>query len=137
MTEKKIVPKKKTPVKETTAIAKRKPTAVAKPEMSESGMLLQMAINKDLDPVRLDKFIDMHERMKKSQNKERFEEAFSQMKGELPIVNKTAEAKNDDGSVMYCFAPLEELQEKCDPILSKYGFAYYWEELYIEIVGPV
>jgi len=124
MEGKKIVPEKKTTEKST--------AVVKQPELSESALLVRMAIDKDLDPEKLDKILDMHERMKASQNKERFEQAFSEMKGELPIITKSMDAKNDDGSTMYSFAPLEELQEKCDPILSKYGFAYYWEESFIE-----
>ncbi len=118
----------------TKAIAKRKPSTPAKPkvEMSETGALVQMAIDKDLDLDKLERVIAMHKGMKADQAKDSFNRSFAEMKAELPIITKGMEAKNDDGSVMYMFAPLEDLQEACDPILSKYGFSYHWEEEFIE-----
>ena len=129
MVEKKTVPKPKTK-----AIAKAKPRAVVKPkvEMSETGALVQMAIDKNLDLDKLERVIEMHKGMKADQAKDSFNRAFAEMKAELPVIKKGMEAKNDDGSVMYMFAPLEDLQEGCDSILSKYGFSYHWEEEFIE-----
>lgn len=124
----------KKPVKKTTTIAKAKPRAVAKPkvEMSETGALVQMAIDKNLDIDKLERIIELHKGMKKDQAKDSFNRAFAEMKAKLPIITKSMEATNDEGSVMYKFAPLEDLQEACDPVLSEYGFSYHWEEEYIE-----
>jgi len=124
----------KKPVKKTTAIAKKKSRIPAKPkvEMSETGALDQMAIDKNLDLDKLERVIEMHKGMKADQAKDSFNRAFAEMKAELPVIKKGMEATNDDGSVMYMFAPLEDLQEACDPILSKYGFSYHWEEEFIE-----
>ncbi len=131
MTEKKTVKK---PTAKSKQIAKAKPRAVVKPklEMSETGALVQMAIDKDLDLDKLERVIEMHKGMKADQAKDSFNRAFAEMKAELPVITKGMEATNDDGSVMYMFAPLEDLQEACDPILSRYGFSYHWEEEFIE-----
>ena len=121
-------------VKETKAVTKTKPREVAaqKVEMSETGLLVQMAIDKDLDIDKLERIIAMHKGMKSDQAKESFNKAFAEMKAELPIITKGMEAIHDDGTVMYMFAPLEDLQEACDPVLSRYGFSYHWEEEFVE-----
>ncbi|MDA3940488.1 MAG: ERF family protein [Spirochaetia bacterium] len=115
-------------------IAKVEPQEVLIPEvaLSETGMLLKMAIDQNLDIDKFERLMEMHRAVKSDQSKDAFNIAFSEMKGELPVITKGAEAKNDDGSTMYMFAPLEDLQEACDPILSKYGFSYHWEEEFIE-----
>ena len=99
---------------------------------SETGKLLQMAVDKDLDVEKLEKLIDLKNREMERECKQDFEQHFSVMKSKLPVIKKTAAATDDNNNVMYKFAPLEELQEKCDPIITEHGFSYHWEESYIQ-----
>lgn len=61
-----------------------------------------------------------------------FESAFGRMKADLPIIKKTKEVKRMGGQHMYNYAPLEEIQKVCDPILQRHGFCYSWREEAIE-----
>jgi hypothetical protein len=61
-----------------------------------------------------------------------FESAFAKMRGELPSIKKTKEVKRGGGQHMYNYAPLEEIQKVCDPILQAHGFSYSWREEAIE-----
>lgn len=61
-----------------------------------------------------------------------FESAFAKMRRELPPIKKTKEVKTYGGKHMYDYAPLDEIQHVCDPILQKHGFSYSWREEAIE-----
>ena len=98
---------------------------------SESGLLLQMAIDKDLDVDKLEKLIDLKVKEEERLCKKDFELHFSEMKAELPVIEKSKEVKDDKGNHMYNFAPLAEIQSLCDPIIASYKFGYYWDESYI------
>ena len=116
------------------AVAKQKPkTVVVQPELSETGMLLQMAMKEsdiDIDKFKLILELKNQEEDRKCQKE--FENAFALMKSELPVIEKGTKALDKEGKVMYRFAPLEDLQEACDPVLSKYKFSYHWEESFVE-----
>jgi hypothetical protein len=57
-----------------------------------------------------------------------FESAFARMRAELPSIKKTKEVTRSGGQHMYNYAPLEEIQKECDPILQAHGFSYSWRE---------
>ncbi|MGV0982603.1 MAG: ERF family protein [Polynucleobacter sp.] len=57
-----------------------------------------------------------------------FESAFATMRAELPTIKKSKEVKRSGGQHMYNYAPLEEIQKTCDPILQAHGFSYSWRE---------
>lgn len=61
-----------------------------------------------------------------------FESAFAKMRAKLPIIKKSKEVKLTSGKHMYNYAPLEEIQKQCDPILQEHGFSYSWREEAIE-----
>ena len=61
-----------------------------------------------------------------------FETAFAKMRAALPSIKKSKEVKTSAGKHMYDYAPLEEIQKTCDPILQAHGFSYSWREEAIE-----
>lgn len=61
-----------------------------------------------------------------------FETAFAKMRSQLPTIKKTKEVTRSGGQHMYNYAPLEEIQKTCDPILQEHGFSYSWREEAIE-----
>jgi hypothetical protein len=61
-----------------------------------------------------------------------FETAFAKMRASLPSIKKSKEVKTSAGKHMYDYAPLEEIQKTCDPILQAHGFSYSWREEAIE-----
>lgn len=76
----------------------------------------------------IEKLIAMKNAEEDRQAKIAFEDAFSAMKAELPTIPKSKEVKRAGGQHMYNYAPLEDIQKLCDPILKKHGFAYAWRE---------
>ena len=99
--------------------------------LTETELLLKMGVERNIDGANLEILIRLKNQEKAQFNKEQFEIDFSKMKSELPVIEKTAEARDANEKVMYKFAPLEDIQQACDPIISKYRFAYHWEESYI------
>ena len=123
---KKIVPKKK-PATKAIAVTPKQEIAI----QSETAALLKLAIDKNLDVDKLEKLIDLKNREDDKLCKKEFDLHFSEMKNELPLIEKTMEVTDDNGKHMYDFAPLPEMQALCDPIISKHKFSYYWGEVEI------
>ena len=99
--------------------------------LSESGQLLQMAMEKNVSMEMLAQFMELRNKDEDRNCKKEFELHFAIMKNELPTIEKTMEVTNDQGGHMYDFAPLAKIQALCDPIISKHKFSYYWGELEI------
>lgn len=76
----------------------------------------------------IEKLIAMKNSEEDRQSKIAFEDAFAHMKAELPTIQKSKEVKRAGGQHMYNYAPLEDIQKVCDPILRNHGFAYAWRE---------
>ena len=76
----------------------------------------------------IEKLIAMKNAEEDRQSKIAFEDAFARMKAELPTIQKSKEVKRSSGQHMYNYAPLEDIQKVCDPVLRKHGFAYAWRE---------
>lgn len=76
----------------------------------------------------LERFIALRDKQEERQARLAFETAFARMRAELPTIKKSKEVKRSGGQHMYNYAPLEEIQKVCDPILQKHGFSYSWRE---------
>lgn len=63
--------------------------------------------------------------------KEQFDAHFSTMRQELQPVVKT----KLNGGTKSVYAPLEDMQAMCDPVIFKHGFSYSWREEAIENGG--
>lgn len=88
----------------------------AKPDDSAT-MLAQLASNPNVDPAKLEKMIEMVERVKGTQAREAFNTAFAQMLPEIPTIAELA--KTDKA----WYAPLEDIIEGVRLILARHGFA--------------
>jgi len=76
----------------------------------------------------MEKLIAMKYADEDRQARRAFEENFAKMRSELPTIKKSKEVKLTSGKHMYNYAPLEEIQKICDPILQRHGFSYSWRE---------
>ena len=94
-------------------------TVLSQPDSAEKVQLLR-------------ELIAMKNAERERQAKEDFEAAFSRMRSELPTIRKTKEVRRTSGQHMYNYAPLEQIQKECDPILTRHGFSYSWREEAIE-----
>jgi hypothetical protein len=99
--------------------------------LSREDQLLQTVLASGIVEV-LERFIALRNGELDRQSRLAFEEAFAKMRAELPAIKKTKEVKTYGGKHMYDYAPLDEIQRTCDPILQRHGFSYSWREEAIE-----
>jgi len=83
------------------------------------GMMERLASNKDVDVAKIEKMIDLHERMLNRNAKSEFAVDFVRMKPHLPRVVTT----HTNTQTKSKYAKLEDINKTVDPILSEYGFA--------------
>lgn len=76
------------------------------------------ASNPDVDVDKMEKLMDMHERILNRSAKESYSRDYVEMKPNLPMVLKT----HDNTQTSSKYAKLEDINKVIDPILSKYGF---------------
>ncbi len=75
------------------------------------------------DVTKLEKLLDVNERILDRNAKAAFDEAFSRMWPELPEIDEKGSIKNKDGSVKSRYAKYEDIQSAVRPVLAKFGFA--------------
>src|SRR5207245_7385480 len=92
----------------------------------------------NVDPIKLEKFMQLWERMQATQAKQAFNEAFAQMQGELPTIDETGAAVMN-GQRRYSYATQETIIEMVRPVLQKHGFSLRFRHLYpegkIKVIG--
>lgn len=81
------------------------------------GMMERLAMS-NIDVAKLEKMMDLHERMLDREKANAFAADYVQMKPNLPKVLRSK--KNTQTNSNY--APLEDINEQVDPVLSDYGF---------------
>lgn len=99
--------------------------AVRPPE-PESGlvqMIAGLAANPDVDVAKLEKLIDMQERILRHNAKAAFDGAFSRMQAEIPEIDERGRITAKGGGTRSTYAKLEDIHKAIKPILAKHGFA--------------
>lgn len=66
--------------------------------------------------------VELYKVMEAMESKKTFAQAFSALQDELPSINATRAIPKKDGTIRSTFAPIEEIQQKLKPYLSKHGF---------------
>jgi len=84
--------------------------------------LIEIVSRKDIDPDRLEKFLDLQIKMEDRQAKVEYNAALAGFQGECPIIQKTKHVKFK--SVDYKYSPIEEIVKQIKPILTKLGLSY-------------
>ena len=97
------------------------------PQMSPQ-TLIEKAIESNANLETLEKIMSLQERWERSQAEKAFNTAFMQFQKEKPTVLKSKDVYYKDKK-SYSFAPLAKIQKQVDPILSKYGLSYSWEQI--------
>lgn len=116
-----------TPRKTRSAVAVQPPAQAVAP-VNETAAVMSMiervAMNPDVDIDRLERLLDMQERIVARNAKGAYLKALSDMQPELPIVTENGEIKHKaDGPVISTYALWEDINEAIRPILSKHGFS--------------
>lgn len=81
-------------------------------------MSLILSAGDSIDPVKLEKMMDLHDRLLNRQKKEAFAADFIRMKPALPKIIRMKENTQTQSR----YAPLEDINTQIDPILSQHGF---------------
>jgi hypothetical protein len=100
-------------------------TIEIKKDISMQDALIAIVQRNDIDPDRLEKFLDLQIKMENRQAEKAFTEALSGFQGECPIITK--KKKVSFGTTNYAFAPLDEIIFIIKPLLSKYGLSYSFD----------
>lgn len=95
---------------------------------SETGILLQMAIDKNLDADKLEKLINLKNQEEERRAEKEFEFHFAEMQKDYIPAYKKKSVHTLSGNLAYKYCPLPQILAIYAPILSKHGFSYRWEE---------
>jgi len=107
------------------------------PAASESAAILsvieRMAVNPDIDPDRIERFIALKERMEATAARKAFAAALSELQAAMPVIEergrievrkKTASGERDgDIQQSTSYALWEDINEAIKPMLKEHGFA--------------
>lgn len=85
-------------------------------------MIERLASNPDVDVTKLEKIIELKERVLAYDAKAAFDAAFSKMQPDIPAISERGEIVVK-GSVRSKYAKLEDIQAAIKPILARHGFA--------------
>jgi len=91
-------------------------------ENREDALLAKVLESGNIDVLK--EFVALRNAQEERQARIAFEEAFSQMRAELPSVGK----HKDNGATKSKYAPIEDIQRACDPIIHRFKFSYSWRE---------
>jgi hypothetical protein len=87
--------------------------------------ILQIVKQKDIDPERLEKFLNLQVQLEDRQNAQAFNEAFAEFQKECPIIQKTK--KVSYGQTNYDYASLDEMVHQIKPIMGKNGLGFSFD----------
>lgn len=95
--------------------------------MSESATVLniiqQAAMNPSVDMDKMERLMQMHERLQARQAEVLFSQALAEMQMELPVIAERGSIKTKGGGVQSTYALWEDINEQIKPILAKHGFS--------------
>lgn len=86
------------------------------------GMFERLARDSSVPVEKLEKLIELQERIMRHNAKAEFDGAFAQMQGDIPIITERGEIMVK-GELRSRFARLEDILDVVKPILQKHGFA--------------
>lgn len=102
----------------------------AAPAMAQSetaavlSMIERMARDESVDLSRLERLMEMHERVSARQAKQAYAEALAAMQAEMPlIVERGAIRHGDNKPVIARYALWEDVVQQITPVMRKHGFA--------------
>ena len=94
-------------------------------EIKVESPLIALAERTDLDPEKLEKLLDLHERHLAKQQESAFLLSMSAFQGDCPTIVR--KKKVEFGKTKYDYAPLDEIVEIIRPIMAKHGLSYFFD----------
>lgn len=103
-------------------------------------MFERLATNPAVDVEKLERLIQMQERIMDRNARAAFDAAFAEMQSEIPEISEKGEILSRSGGVQSTYARNEDIQRALRPILKKFGFALSFrtewpDEKHVRIVG--
>lgn len=98
------------------------PARAAAPTADAVLMFERLATDPNVDVTKLEKLIEMQERILRHQAKASFDAAFAEMQGDLPVINERG-AILVNGELRSKYAKYEDIQAACRPVLQRHGFS--------------
>lgn len=98
-----------------------------KKDTSMQDALIAIVQRTDIDPDRLEKFLDLQIKMENRQAERAFNDAMAGFQGECPIIKRTKKTdftSKSGNQTKYDYSPLDEIVHIIKPIMSKYGLSY-------------
>jgi hypothetical protein len=97
--------------------------APAQPSAADMlSMIERLASNPDVDVTKLEKIIDLKERVMAHDAKSAFDAAYARMQPEIPAIDEKGRITVKD-QVRSRYAKLEDIQRAVKPVLAQFGFA--------------
>lgn len=90
-------------------------------------MFERLASNKDIDVEKLQRLIDMQERILAHDAESAFNAAFAEMQADIPEIDERGRILNREGTVQSHYAKNEDIQKVLRPILKQHGFSLAFE----------
>ncbi|PDT47294.1 ERF family protein [Sinorhizobium fredii] len=106
------------------AIVKQEQPTV--PAVSESAAIIQVieraAMNPNVDIDKMERLLQMQERIMERQAKAAYDAAYADMQNDLPEIVERGGIKDRNGNVQSKYALWEDINEAIKPVLAKHGF---------------
>lgn len=101
-------------------------------------MIEAVCLNPEMDVEKLERMLDMQERVLDRQAEQSFQIAMADMQAELPAIERNGEI-SIRGTVQSRFAKFEDINKAVLPVLQKYGFSITFETNqatgYVSVIG--
>jgi len=101
-------------------------------------MIEQICMNPEMDVEKLERMLDMQERILDRQSEQSFQIALAEMQAEMPIIERKGEIKHGK-QVISRYAKFEDINRDVLPVLQKHGFSITFEtnmaENYVSVIG--
>lgn len=86
--------------------------------------LISQALNEKVSIETIERLLVMRRELKQEKAKEAYNLAMAHFQSECPIIKKTKQVKNKDGSLRYGYAPLDSIVRQTKGLIQKHGFSY-------------
>lgn len=102
------------------------PLAPAMPSSDAASLMAvitRIAENPEIDLARIEKMLDMYERVAERQAKVAYTAALAEMQPQLPVIAERGGIKGQGGKVQSTYALWEDINDAIKPVLAEHGFA--------------
>ena len=92
-------------------------------DTSIMAVISRAASDPSCDINKLERLMEMHERMQAPSAKQMYDEALAQMQEEMPVIGERGGIKDKNGRIQSTYALWEDVNERIKPVIAKHGCA--------------